>query len=494
MKIINIASSDSFEDILEAVKDSDSDSIILVVPKSNLVFKNKSKADQLKENFEKLGKEVSIIPSGKGSSKAPGPKNKKEDLKDEEIYAFYSEKTQKKEKSAEPIKTEGKITVAQSVLKDSKKLLFIFLALSLFALVFFILTSISSANIEIIPRKNDFSINIPIIISDKISQIDPVYGMIPGELIHLERTTYNNFTSTGRKEVFQKANGRITIYNNYSTSPQVLVATTRFQTSEGLVFRIPSGITVPGATKDGNALKPGKIEAEVIADRAGEEYNIEASQFKIPGFLGTPKYKGFYAESFNKFSGGFVGPADFITKEDFVSAEEMVKQEALAKVKEELNLLSNYKILEETLDIKMEITGDSNKSGDLAKEFRIGIKTEITTIAFKESDIINFISQYVIDSQNLKVLENGLKISYNEAKLDKGKMELSLKLEASGQAAQNIDKEKITLDILGKRNQDIKNYLSNIKEIDSAKISLFPFWIRSAPKNINRVDIDIINQ
>ena len=63
MKIINVASSDNFEDILEAVRSSESAGVILVVPKSNRVFKSSVKVEKLRNDFDKLGKDVSVISS-----------------------------------------------------------------------------------------------------------------------------------------------------------------------------------------------------------------------------------------------------------------------------------------------------------------------------------------------------------------------------------------------------------------------------------------------
>lgn len=489
MKIINIASSDNFEDILAAVRESESTSLILIVPKSNKVFKSKNKTEQLKNHFEKLGKEVSLISTGETAvknAKSAGFDILREAVKlsekeDDEISSLYSEK---------PVGGAGEKKEVRE--GGIKKFVLIFLGASLLSFLFIVFTSLSQATIKIIPRKSDFSINVPVTLSDKITQTDAVYGVIPGKLIEFEKVVSRLFPSTGEKEVFQKANGRITIYNNFSTSPQTLVATTRFQTPEGLIFRIPEAVTVPGAAKTGDELKPGEIEVQVVADRAGQEYNIEPAEFKIPGFLGSPKYQGFYAKSFKKFSGGFIGPATFVTKEDLAKAEESVRQEILESIRAEIALLNNFKVLDEATDIKIERLGDSDNVGAVIEEFKITLKGKVETIAFKESDIFVFISQYVKNSQDLVVLNKGLIVDYAEPEFDKEKNELSLKLVSSGQTVKNINKEKIISSVSGRKSSEIKNYFNGLIEIESAQISLSPFWIRSAPKDKNKIKIDIV--
>ncbi len=503
MRIINVASSDNFDDILEAVRGSEAAGVILVVPRSNRVFKSSAGLKKLKDNFEKLGKEVSILSSGSEileNAKSAGfnVRTEKEESsgvaknrakRDDDIVSLYSEEPQKipanpVKKSSSPIK--NKI--------QNKKLVLVFLSATLISFAFIVFISASQARIRIIPGKKDFSINIPVVVSTRITQTDEVYGMVPGKLVQLEEVVSRAFAASGDKEIFQKAKGKITVYNNFSATFQTLVATTRFQTSEGLVFRIPRAITIPGMTKVNNVIKPGEIEVEAVADRAGEEYNIEPSDFKIPGFLGTSKYQGFYAKSFTNFSGGFTGRSNFATKEDLEKAEGLMRQEAIDKIKSELAALSDFKILEEALEIETEKMTDSGKVGDLGREFKVRLKVKALTLAFKESDIADLVSQYVSNSQNTKVVRSQLAVNYKEPKLDRKKMELSLKLAARGKTAENIDKEKIIAEILGKKGPEIKKYLGSLKEVESAQIFLSPFWVRSIPKNKDRVKIQVISE
>lgn len=503
MRIINVASSDNFEDILEAVRGSEAAGVILVVPRSSRVFKSRAGLKKLKDNFEKLGKDVSILSSGSEileNARSVGfdvriekealpdaPKNLAK--RDDDIVSLYSEEPQKI--PAKPFKKRPGPTKTKV---QNKKFVLIFLSAALISFSFIVFTSTGQARIKIVPGKKDFSINIPVVVSTGITQVDEVYGMVPGELVQLEEVVSETFVASGDKEIFQKAKGKITVYNNFSAVPQTLVATTRFQTSEGLVFRIPRAITVPGITKVGNVIKPGEVEVEAVADRAGGQYNIKPSDFKIPGFVGSPKYQGFYAKSFSNFSGGFTGRSNFVTKEDLEKAEESVRQEAIDKIKSELVSFSDFKILEEALEIETEKMPDSGKVGDLGLEFKVSLKAKALTLAFKESDIADLVSQYVSNSQNMKIVRSQLNISYGEPKLNKEKIELSLKLAAWGKTAENIDKEKIIAEILGKKGPEIKMYLSSLKEVESAQVFLSPFWIRSVPKNKDRVKIQVISE
>lgn len=523
MKIINIASSDNFEDIVEAVNESGSDKVVLVVPKSNRVFKSKNKVGQLKEHFEKAGKYISIMTSSENaienarlagfnivSGKENKPKTKKID-RDEEINTLYSEKSSIWEEphpvrgKMPPLAASAAAPKAQRTSNGTRKFIVIFLAAAIFSFLFTLSFAFNQAKIRVIPQKDGFSVNLPITVSAAVTEPDPIYGLVPGQTVQFEKEITRSFPSTGEKEIFQKAKGKLTIYNNYGAQPQILVATTRFQTAEGLVFRITQAVAVPGATGSGDSFKPGQIEVDVVADRAGAEYNIGSSEFRIPGFLGSPRYQGFYAKSSGDFSGGFIGKAKVVTKEDIEAAEGSVREELSNEIKNYLSGLTGLKIITEAFEIQIERTADSGKANDVATaipgsarepstrdQFKLGMKTGVFGIAFDEGAVKELVSQYVKDSENKNILQSGLELVYSEPSLDREKQELSLKLAASGYTERPVDKEKIVSEIKGRSGQEIKDYFSSLDEVESANIYFSPFWMRSAPKNADRIKVQII--
>ena len=123
----------------------------------------------------------------------------------------------------------------------------------------------------------------------------------------------------------QRASGTIVVFNNFNAEPQTLVERTRFQTPTGLIFRSTARVTVPAKVGD----KPGSVEVGVLADVAGEKYNVGLSDFTIPGFVGTPKFQKFFARSKTEIKGGAAGEGRIVGKNE---AEEL-----LAKLELEVN-------------------------------------------------------------------------------------------------------------------------------------------------------------
>jgi hypothetical protein len=217
----------------------------------------------------------------------------------------------------------------------------IFITLSLlvgvFALSLFLYLFLPKAKVTVFLKTKSQSVDAEIKGSTKNVSVDSSNEAIPAKAISFVDEISKSFSSTGEKSASsRKARGTITIYNEYSSASQPLVATTRFLSSEGKLFRLVSGTVIPGMTKVGTEMKPGAVEAEVVADEAGDSFNISAATFTIPGFQGSgnEKYSKFYAKSFSAMTGGGSGEtvANAVTEQDINSAKEKVLTEFNASI------------------------------------------------------------------------------------------------------------------------------------------------------------------
>ena len=77
-------------------------------------------------------------------------------------------------------------------------------------------------------------------------------------------------TSENEVTIKTEASGKIVVYNNYSTAGQKLIKDTRFETPNGLIFRIKDAVTVPGKKTVGGETVPGSLEVTVYADKEGD--------------------------------------------------------------------------------------------------------------------------------------------------------------------------------------------------------------------------------
>jgi cytoskeletal protein RodZ len=139
------------------------------------------------------------------------------------------------------------------------------------------------------------------------ASLNPPAGGLAYQVVTTSRTASTSVPANGSEQVSRAASGVITVYNNYSTASQQLITNTRFETSDGKIYRIHQAVTVPGAKKNAdNTLSPGSVAVTAYADAPGSDYNTGAAQFAIPGFKGDPRYSSFYAKT-DGMTGGFVG-------------------------------------------------------------------------------------------------------------------------------------------------------------------------------------------
>jgi hypothetical protein len=361
---------------------------------------------------------------------------------------------------------------------------------AVFVLALVLYNTLGSANIIIYPRKQKLDLKLKISASSATTAINFDLNQIPGQRFREQKEESGVFPATGQKDIIQKASGKITIFNKSFTA-QRLVATTRFKSSSGLIFRIPQTITVPSAVKKGTEIIAGSVESIVYADKPGVEYNIGPSQFTIPGFEGTPKFNDFYAVSKDPMKGGIIGPAKVVTEEDFAKAQETLASKVKEGIYQSLkNQAGELKILDVSF-IKLEEPKTEVKVGSAVDNIQMSIKGSADIIAFRESDVVELIRNFISKNNNLDLLVEDLNIKYANPIINADNNVLSFDLQVSGWAAAKLDKEKIQKEIIGMKGSAIRSYFQNIKEVESARVILSPFWVRNIPDDPKRIKIDI---
>lgn len=174
-----------------------------------------------------------------------------------------------------------------------------------------VLYKFSSVSVEITPAQKFIGVE------ESLKAVTaPQKGELSLEVMQMSREETGSAVPTGKKQISRKAEGRIIIYNAFSSDPQTLIANTRFETPDGKIYRIDKAIIVPGTKVVEGKIIPGEKEVNVFADKPGSEYNIELVDFTIPGFANSAKYEKIYCRSKTPMKGGFVGEVRVITEED----------------------------------------------------------------------------------------------------------------------------------------------------------------------------------
>lgn len=375
-----------------------------------------------------------------------------------------------------------------------KKSLIILGIISLILLGTIIYISTGSAKIDITPHKKILDFQLKVSASDKFSVVDAELNKIPGQLFNIEKSVNQTFLTTGEKEVAQKARGKITVFNEYGTTPQVLIATTRFQTPSGLVFRTLKGITVPGIKVENSKIIPGSIVVEVIADKPGQLYNIPTSKLSIPAFNergDAGRYQKIYGQSDESMTGGIIGKAKVVTDTDFDTAKKTLSDQVTKDTEESLKTQTSGLKVINFYSIKLKEPESTAKIDEAADSFIMTVNSSIKTVAFKEDDLKNLTKQFVDKTQNLTVIPENLAINYDNIIFDETNNTLSFTLNIKGTGYAKIDTDKITTDLSGKNEMEIRDYFKGASNIESVKVVLSPFWVKRVPQEKERIKLGI---
>lgn len=353
--------------------------------------------------------------------------------------------------------------------------------------IFYVLKPTSLAIVKITPVSKTVSVNVFLKAAEQ-------GGDIAFNLVALQSEKSGGIRASGVKKVESKASGTIVIYNGYSASPQTLVKSTRFETAGGKIYRIVQTITVPGAkVKNGKVITPGSIEAVVYADKPGEEYNIEFSDFTIPGFKGTPRYEKFYGRAKTPISGGFFGNVPQANENDLknlrLKLEKELEEEIFGKINSQLALGGDADALfiKEASEFKFSYEALSGAAKDAVD---IKEKADFSGAIFKKSDIIKFLAEKYLKGTDFEqdvYLKNFDDLAVSAVKKDFNGKTVTLKIEGSANFFKKIDEEKLKDEL--SKTKNVKEVFARHQEIESAKIIFKPFWKNRLPNNPLKIQI-----
>ncbi len=373
----------------------------------------------------------------------------------------------------------------------SKKSLYFYGLIVIIIFGFVMYVSLGKAEIIVKPVARPLNFNINVSVSDEFLEVSQQLKKIPGQLFSVEKKIEESFSTTGEKDVVQKARGKITVFNEYGTTTQVLIATTRFESDSGLIFRTLKTITVPGTKVQNGKIIPGSIEVEVIADKAGDLYNIGSGKFTITAFKekgDMDRYGKFYGQSNESMKGGIVGKAKVVTEEDYLNAKKKVEERIVAEAQQELKTqASGLKILESLLPVVNNITS-SAQIDEATDSFTVSGVATLRTVGFKESDLNNLLVKYIQSINDVSVFPDKFNLKFQDVKFDDGAKILKFNITVESLAYSKIEQDKIIADLMGKNENEIRDYIKGVEGISSARVVLSPFGVWRVQKDLSRIE------
>jgi hypothetical protein len=327
--------------------------------------------------------------------------------------------------------------------------------------------------------------------------------------------------ATGKKFSDRGANasGKITIINN-SNTVWPLVTQTRFQTDEGIVFRISTGVSVPKATISG----PGTAEAFVTADPTdayesivGERGNIGPSKFFLPGLREGSRSK-LYAESSTNMTGGITDFVSYISVQDIEAAKSRLHDQLVKKAYEELDVLviaksvetempeNTYSLLQGEGAIKLgevKIDVPADLEGQQRKSFNLNGEVFVSGVYYNRNSMLEILKSELMlkkspQKELLRINEKSTSYRIFDWDEDRGKIKVTANIKGIEQFSIDPTKDngqrllnKIKEHIVGKNIEEAKVYIQNLPEINKVQIDSWPVWAPTIPKLPDNIDFEV---
>ncbi len=313
-------------------------------------------------------------------------------------------------------------------------------------------------------------------------------GTLPFAVIQVEKVATKDVKSEGTETVNQAAQGTIVI-SNMQAAPQQLIKNTRFETSDGRIFRIHDSIVVPAAKQE----VPGTLSVTVYADATGDSYNVGPGSYTIPGLKGSKAFDLVTAKSSEAMTGGFSGMRPTVaeaTKEQEYEAlkkllAEQIQADIAAKVSDDYILLPGASFI--TYVAQPDAPG---AGGTLT----LGQMVVATVVVFPKDALASSIA-YATDGtytgQKVTITKaDGLTLaSATGSAPGNADQEFNFSLEGKTNILWHVDGPTIASAVAGQSRSVAETSLTGFPEIDHATLLLRPFWASSFPSDPSKIQV-----
>lgn len=367
-----------------------------------------------------------------------------------------------------PRRRETKIPTHQPV-RFYKIVALSFLCITLVLLGLIVFMSSKRATITITTKESPVDITLSVAAAD-------LGGSYTTSTLELSQ----KFFPKGDTEVPGEATGIMTVIND-SDIPQPLIATTRFVSSDGVLFRLREGITVPAN---------GTIDAEVYADQEGGSGNIGPDSFTIPG-LNESRQQEVYGKTTKAMEGG-LRSVGVLSKGDIETAEkeliEKAKEEA-ARTYTEL-AQSGQEVIHAVIDYT---STPSAEIGTELSEFDLSMVISVAHISYDVAEANKaareaLLRRIVDDSETIEPSTDDARVTFES--YQDGSAMLSLFYDGTAQ----INPESGQLDkvmFYGKSRDEARRYVLALDHVQSVDIDFSPAWMQTIPHVHDHVNVII---
>jgi hypothetical protein len=324
------------------------------------------------------------------------------------------------------------------------------------------------------------------------SNTDVSRNIIAGEFTTISEEGSTTITVSGKKEIGDKAKGKITLYSRF-TKDTTIKSGTVITAPNDVKFTVDDSVKIASASADASA-QPTTAIVTITAEAIGKESNLPAGTKFSVGELSTGDIIG---KNDDPFSGGNKKEVTVVSKEDITRAKEDLIKELENKAKDELN----NRISEDKILLPVFVDSSVSKStfnkdiDDEADKLTIDGTVDYQALSYKKDDLVSYAKLLLKSkiSKGLTINEGNIEVEVADSK-KKGEDAISANLNIKAALMPEIDQEKIIKEVSGKSISDTENMFKNFPQVTDVRISLFPRFPlipKFLPRDFNKIRITL---
>lgn len=350
-----------------------------------------------------------------------------------------------------------------------------------------------AAKITITARTSDSSLNTLVKMGDSLTT-----SLRDGTVKSMTKTVKKDvsvpFTATGSKNVGEKATGTIVMQVCVSTFPPATPATVpagTTVTSGGNQYVTNAAATFSGVGYGNGCANYKSGSVPITAANGGASYNTSSgASFTVSGGSGVTAQ--------GSAAGGTDKTVQVVQQSDVDTVSNNILSSSdndTAKKSLQDAFGSDYVVLDGSFKSDTSAVKPTPVVGAEADGGKGALAGSVTfsMVAVPKKELGTFLDAYFtqqIDGQdNQKVYDNGVKsVSFtNVNAVDSG---FTANITTNGKIGPKIDDKALKEYAKGKRFGEIQSYVKSINGVEDVDIKFSPFWVNSAPNDVNKIHVE----
>jgi hypothetical protein len=319
---------------------------------------------------------------------------------------------------------------------------------------------------------------------------DSTQNLIAAESVDITQEGSVSTTTTGKKEIGEKAKGSVTLYSRISQS-KTFSSGTIITGPNGLKFSLDKDVTVASSSGDASA-SPATANVAVTAAAIGKESNLPSgSKFTITGF----NEGDVVAKNGDAFSGGSKKDITIVAKADTAKLLDELPKKLTDKAKEALagKVNGTKELLPVFLQTGVEKKTFDKDVGEEATSVTLNGSVSFVSAAYDKKELSAYaLTQLSEDNTQLTPAKESITYSLTDVSDKDG--DISAKMHIKGYLLPKIEKESVQETIAGNSFPDATRTLTALPQVKRVEIQLsppLPFLPAFLPRLSNNITIEV---